>query len=97
MKLGPEKYHLNTFHMHPNEGGSELATGRGIQKTIKIFHEINIISALTRPKNSLKKLRTSGFFYFHREPFGFTTNGKVRGERGGLPPVRGVLLTSLYI
>ena len=66
--------------MHPNEGGSELATGRGIQKTIKIFHEINIISALTRPKNSLKKLRTSGFFYFHREPFGFTVE---RGQWGG--------------
>ena len=98
MKLGPEKYHLNTFHMHPNEGGSELATGRGIQKTIKIFHEINIISALTRPNNSLKKLRTSGFFYFHREPFGFTVErgngGRGGGERGGLNPIREVLLTS---
>ena len=100
MKLGPEKYHLNTFHMHPNEGGSELATGRGIQKTIKIFHEINIISALTRPNNSLKKLRTSGFFYFHREPFGFTVErgngggGGVGRERGALNPIREVLLTS---
>ena len=99
MKLGPEKYHLNTFHMHPNEGSSELSTGRGIQKTIKIFHEINIISALTRPNNSLKKLRTSGFFYFHREPFGFTVErgnggGGGWGERGGLNPIREVLLTS---
>ena len=74
--------------MHPNEGGSELAIGRGIQKTIKIFHEINIISALTRPNNSLKKLRMSCFFYFHREPFGFTVEraqwgGGVESERGG--------------
>ena len=80
MKLGPEMYHLNTFYLHPNEGGSELAAGRGIQKTIKILYEINIISALTRPNNSLKKLRTSGFFYFHREPFGFTVE---RGNGGG--------------
>ena len=80
MKLGPEMYHLNTFYLHPNEGGSELAAGRGIQKTIEILYEINIISALTRPNNSLKKLRTSGFFYFHREPFGFTVE---RGQWGG--------------
>ena len=83
-------YHLNTFRLRPNEGGSELATGRGIQKTIKILYEINIISALTRPNNSLKKLRTSGFFYFHREPFGFTVErgqwGASGRERGGAKP-----------
>ena len=99
MKLGRDMYHVNTFHLHQNEGGSELAAGRGIQKTIKILYEINIISALTRPNNSLKKLRMSCFFYFHREPFGFTVE---RGQwgggewraRGGLNPIRGVLLTS---
>ena len=47
MKLGPDMYHLKTFHLHQNEGGSDLAGGRGIQKTIKKCHEINIISALT--------------------------------------------------
>ena len=92
MKLGPEMYHLNTFYLHPNEGGSELAAGRGIQKTIKILYEINIISALTRPNNSLKKLRTSGFFYFHREPFGCwkgTMGGEGGRARGGAKPHSG--------
>ena len=94
MKLGPEMYHLNTFYLHPNEGGSELAAGRGIQKTIKILYEINIISALTRPNNSLKKLRTSGFFCFHPEPFGFTVERRHkgwqgRGGKGRLNPIQG--------
>ena len=35
MKLGPDMYHLNTFHFDRNEGGSERAGGWGIQKTIK--------------------------------------------------------------
>ena len=55
-------YHVNTFHLHQNEGGSELAAGRGIQKTIKRCHEINKISALTRPNNSLKKAMNVGVF-----------------------------------
>ena len=62
MKLGPEMYHVNAFHLHQNEGGSELAAGRAIQKTIKRCHENNKISALTRPNNSLKKAMNVGVF-----------------------------------
>ena len=62
MKLGPEMYHVNTLHLHQNEGGSELTAGRGIQKTIKRCHEINKISALTRPNNNLKKAMNVGVF-----------------------------------
>ena len=61
MKLGPDMYHLNTFNLQQNEGGSDLTGGRGIKKTIKCS-EINIISALTRPNNSLKKAMNVGFF-----------------------------------
>ena len=41
------------------EGGGG---GAGIQKPIKKCHEINIISALTRPNNSLKKAMKLGGF-----------------------------------
>ena len=62
MKLAPGMYHLSSFHWQENEGGSELAAGRGIQKTVKICHEINKISALTPPYNSLKKAMNVGVF-----------------------------------
>ena len=62
MKLGPDMYHLNNSYLHKNRGGSEWTGGRGIQKTIKRSHEINIISALTRPNNSLKKAMNVGSF-----------------------------------
>ena len=62
MKLGPDMYHLNTFNLQQNEGGSDLTGGRGIQKTIKKCHEINMISALTRPNNSLKNATNVGVF-----------------------------------
>ena len=63
MKLGPDMYHLNTFHIHRNEGGIELARGRGIQKTIEKCHKISINVALTWPNNSLKKAMYVGFFF----------------------------------
>ena len=64
MKLGPDMYHLNTFNLQQNEGGSDLTGGRAIKKAIKKCHEINIISALTRLNNSLKKAMNVGFFLF---------------------------------
>ena len=63
MKLGPDMYHLNTFHIHRNEGGIELARGRGIQKTIEKCHKISINVALTWPNNSLKKAMYVGVFF----------------------------------
>ena len=95
MKLGPEMYHVNTFHLDQNEGGSELAAGRGIQNTIKRCHEINKISALTRPTNSLKKAMNVGIFlmssltiwlYSWREIHGV---GGGRGGGKGLTPHTG--------
>ena len=66
MNLGRDMYHLNTSHLHQNDGGSEWAEGKGsggcIQKAMKKCHEINIISALTRPNNSLKNAMKLGFF-----------------------------------
>ena len=61
MKLGPHMYHLNTFLSDRNEDGSEWAAGWGIQKTVQKCYEINIISALTRPNNSLKNAMNLGF------------------------------------
>ena len=62
MEVAPDMYHLNTFHLHQNEGGSDLTGGRGIQKTIKKCHKISINVALTRPKNSFKKAMYVGVF-----------------------------------
>ena len=62
MKLGPDMYHFNTFHIHRNEGGIELARGRGIQKTIEKCHKISTNVALTWPNNSLKKAMYVGVF-----------------------------------
>ena len=63
MKLGPDMYHLNTFNLQQNEGGSDLTGGRGIQKTMKKWHAINIISTLRSNKNSLKNAMKLGFFF----------------------------------
>ena len=62
MKLARDMYHPNTFDWHRNEGGIEWAGGGRIQKTIKKCDEISIISALTRPNNSLKKATSVGDF-----------------------------------
>ena len=84
MKLGPDMYHLNTFHTHRNEGGSELTRGRGIQKTIKKCHKISINVALIRPNYSLKKaMYVEVFFYCHSKPSGFTVERGHRGGKGG--------------
>ena len=40
-------YHLNTFYIHKNEGGSEFVGGRCVKKAIKKCHEINKFSILT--------------------------------------------------
>ena len=63
MKLGPYMYHLNTFHLHQNEGDSEGAGGERRQKTIRKWHEINIIWTFTGRKNSLENAMKVGFFY----------------------------------
>ena len=63
MKLGPDMYHLNIFHFHTNEGGSEW-TGRGrIRKTINKCDEINKISTLTSPNNSLQNTMNFEIFF----------------------------------
>ena len=62
MKLGPDMYLLNTFHIPKNEGVNEWVEGRGIQKTTKKCHEINKISTLTSPNNSLQNaMKAEGF------------------------------------
>ena len=62
MKLGPDMYHLNIFHLHTNEGSSEWA-GRGrIRKTINKCDEINEISTLTWPNSSLQNAMNFGIF-----------------------------------
>ena len=66
MKIGPAIYHLNIFHLNRYRGGREWAGkgggGVGIQKPIKKCHQINIISALTRPNNRLKNAMKVRFF-----------------------------------
>ena len=54
MKLGPEMYHLHTFHLPKKEGVNDLAGKERIQKTTKRCNEIQKISTLTSPKNGLK-------------------------------------------
>ena len=93
MKLGWDMYHLNTFHLEQNEGGSEWAGGGCIQKTIKKSHEINIISSLTSNKNSLKKAMKIGvFLQSYLTVWLYCSQGLGMGG-GGQPPIRGVLLT----
>ena len=96
MKLGPDMYHLNTFHIHRNEGGIELARGRGIQKTIEKCHKISINVALTRPNNSLKKaMYVGGFFTVILNHFDLLLKGDTVGGKegeGGLTPSGGCFL-----
>ena len=98
MKLGPDMYHLNTFHIHRNEGGIELARGRGIQKTIEKCHKISINVALTWPNNSLKKAMYVGvFFTIILNHLALLLQGDTGGRQGGeagLNPIWGVLVTS---
>ena len=54
--------HVNTFHLHRNQGGSEWDGGGQIQKSIKKCHEINKISTLTSPSNSLQNAMNFGIF-----------------------------------
>ena len=65
MKLGSNVYQLNTFHLETNEGGSKWAGWERIQKTIKKCHQINQISTLTLPNNSLLNAINVGIFYCH--------------------------------
>ena len=93
MKLGPDMYHLNTFHIHRNEGGIELARGRGIQKTIEKCHKISINVALTWPNNSLKKAMYVGVFFtvilnhlallLKEDTGGATGRGRAKPHPGG--------------
>ena len=83
MKLGPDMYHLNTFHIHRNEGGIELARGRGIQKTIEKCHKISIKVALTWPNNSLKKaMYVEVFFTVILNHLALLLKGDTGGARG---------------
>ena len=83
MKLGPDMYHLNTFHTHRNEGGSELTRGRGIQKTIKKCHKISINVALIRPNYSLKKaIYVEVFFTVILNHLALLLKGDTGGARG---------------
>ena len=35
MKLGPEMYHVNSFHLQENEGGSQSGGGGGVESVYK--------------------------------------------------------------
>ena len=74
-----------------DEGGR---SGGCIHKAIKKCHEIKIISTLTRPNNSLKKAMNLGVFLLSSLTISLYCWQGVRVEGGGLPPIRGVLLTS---
>ena len=65
MKLGPDMYLLNTFHIPKTEGVNEWAGEGRFQKTIKTCYKINKISTLTSPKNSLQNPMKVGIFYCH--------------------------------
>ena len=92
MKLGPDMYHLNNFYLHQNEGGSELGGGRSIKKTIKRRHEVNIISALTGPNNSLKKSMKLGVFLLSSLTIWLYVKRWRTGRRGVNPPYGGCFL-----
>ena len=64
MKLGPDMYHLNIFHLHTRVAvGSSGWAGRGrIRKTINKCDEINEISTLTSPNKSLQNAMNFGIF-----------------------------------
>ena len=89
-------YHLNISHIHQNDGGSEWAGGWGIQKTIKICHENNKISALTRPNNTLKKAMKFGVFLLcSLSVWLYCSEGTMGGAwegGGGLNPIWGCFL-----
>ena len=63
MKLGPDMYLLNTFHIPKNEGVNEWVEGRCIQKTTKKYYEINKIGE-QQLKNHAKEAQTDCFWDF---------------------------------
>ena len=78
-------------------GENGLGEGGGvrIQKPIKKCHEINIISALTQPNNSLKKAMKLGVFLLSSLTLWLNCPKETQGlGEGALTPIRGVLLTS---
>ena len=62
MRLGPDIYLLNTFHMPKCEVVNECAGEGRIQKNPKKRHKINKISTLTSPNNSLQNAVKGGIF-----------------------------------
>ena len=99
MKLGPDMYHLNTFHLNRNRGGggSEWA-GEGVHpKSIKKYHEINEIWNLTSNKNSLKNAMNFGSFLLSLLTIWLYCWKGTQGVKGGQPPIRGVLLTRVLL
>ena len=70
--------------------GWEWMGGWGcIQKTIKKFHEINIISSLTSNKNSLKKAIKLGFFLLSSLTISLYCSQGLGMGGGGQPPYGG--------
>ena len=55
-------YHHDSFHLRKNGRGNEWEGGRRIRKTTKKCLELNKISNLTSPKNSLENAIKVGFF-----------------------------------
>ena len=55
-------YLLNTIRIAKNEGVNEWVKGRRTQQTTKKCHEINKISTLKSPSNSLQNAVKVGVF-----------------------------------
>ena len=62
MKLTWHMPHRNTFHIPKNEGSDERVSRGSIQKIIKKSCEMNKISNLTSPNNSLRNAKEVGIF-----------------------------------
>lgn len=62
MKLTWHMPHRNTFHIPKNEGSDERVSRESIQKTIKKSCEMNEVSNLTSPNNSLRNAKEVGIF-----------------------------------
>ena len=62
MKLVPDIYLLNTFHITKNDIVNECAGEGRIQKKNPKQHKINKVSTLTLPNNSLQNVMKVGIF-----------------------------------
>ena len=67
MKLGPDKYHLNTFNIPKHEGVKEWARRRGSgedcnQEITRKYHEIKRISTFASSKTNSDNGNERGIF-----------------------------------